>query len=246
MLVNQLSASACEIVAGAVKNLDRGVVIGETTFGKGSVQMLFDIPSPVSTSAKGDDDRLGLKLTTAQYLTPGDLSIQGVGVTPDVELVRLRVQKTTDESIIQLQRSTHRRQESDYEWHLDHPSAQKGTKPAETLSYLFVPSAAQEKREQAAAKEDDDDEDAQDQEQEEEEEDLEALEENIDRLPDGVRPGPAGQHQGRPPPRDAAGGEELPGQGRAPRRTRSCRRRWRSWASTGPRVRPTRPPARCR
>jgi carboxyl-terminal processing protease len=179
VLVNQLSASASEIVAGAVKNLDRGVVVGETTFGKGSVQMLFDIPSPVSTSAKGDDDRLGLKLTTAQYLTPGDLSIQGVGVTPDVDLVRLRVQKTTDESIIQLQRSNHRRQESDYEWHLDHPSAQKGTKPAETLSYLFVPSAAQEKREQAAAKEDEDDEDAQDQEQEEEEEDLEALEENI-------------------------------------------------------------------
>jgi carboxyl-terminal processing protease len=178
VLVNQLSASASEIVAGAVKNLDRGVVIGETTFGKGSVQMLFDIPSPVSTSAKGDDDRLGLKLTTAQYLTPGDLSIQGVGVTPDLDLVRLRVQKTADESMIQLQRSNHRRQESDYEWHLDHPSAQKGTKPAETLSYLFIPSAAQEKREQSAKAEDDDD-DAAEQEQEEEEEDLEALEENI-------------------------------------------------------------------
>jgi len=58
-------------VAGAIKNLDRGVIIGETTFGKGSVQMLFDIPSPVPFGDKPEDDKLGLKLTTAQYLTPG-------------------------------------------------------------------------------------------------------------------------------------------------------------------------------
>ena len=85
------SASASEIVAGAVKNLNRGVVIGETTFGKGSVQMLFDIASPVSFGGRSEDDKLGLKLTTAQYLTPGELSIQGVGVTPDIELEPLLV-----------------------------------------------------------------------------------------------------------------------------------------------------------
>jgi carboxyl-terminal processing protease len=165
VLVDQNSASASEIVAGAVKNLDRGVVIGETTFGKGSVQMLFDIASPVAINGKGEDERLGLKLTTAQYLTPGDLSIQGVGVTPDVELVPLRVEKTEDRTIINLQKSSRRRQESDYEWHLDHPSAMKGAKPSETLPYLFVPTAAQEKRKQEddeapgeeAAEDDDDD-----------------------------------------------------------------------------------------
>ena len=77
LLVNGSSASASEIVAGALKNHDRAVVLGETTFGKGSVQLIFnELP-----------DKAALKLTIAQYLTePGDVSIQGVGVTPDVEL----------------------------------------------------------------------------------------------------------------------------------------------------------------
>ncbi len=139
VLVSQTSASASEIVAGALKNLNRGVIIGETTFGKGSVQMLFDIPSPVPFGKHTDDDKLGLKLTTAQYLTPGDVSIQGVGVTPDIELVRMRVEKKADEAWITLQSSTRRRQESDYEWHLQNPNAQKGGKPLDTVSYLYVP-----------------------------------------------------------------------------------------------------------
>lgn len=75
VLVDGGSASAAEIVAGALKNDDRAPLLGATTFGKGTVQVMYEV---------GDG---ALKLTVAQYLTPGDISIQGVGVVPDVELV---------------------------------------------------------------------------------------------------------------------------------------------------------------
>lgn len=77
VIVNASSASASEIVAGAIRNLDRGVVVGERTFGKGSIQHLYP--------HRGDESRL--KLTVGRYLTPGDKSIQAVGVTPDIRLI---------------------------------------------------------------------------------------------------------------------------------------------------------------
>jgi carboxyl-terminal processing protease len=146
VLVNQNSASASEIVAGALKNLDRGVVIGEGTFGKGSVQVLFDIPSPVPFGDKSDDDKLGLKLTTAQYLTPGDISIQGVGVIPDIETDPLLVQKDGERSWIRLQPSAHKRREADYDYHLESQNARHGEKPMEEVSYLFVPTPNEKAR----------------------------------------------------------------------------------------------------
>lgn len=76
VLVDAGSASASEIVAGALKNQDRAVVLGTRTFGKGSVQNLYE---------RNFDDG-ALKLTIARYLTPGDVSIQGVGIDPDVEV----------------------------------------------------------------------------------------------------------------------------------------------------------------
>jgi len=89
VLVNPESASASEIVAGALKNLDRAVVVGRQTFGKGSVQVLYDIPEPAprDTSGPAPREESALKLTIAQYLTPGERSIQEIGVVPDLELL---------------------------------------------------------------------------------------------------------------------------------------------------------------
>ena len=81
VLVNNASASASEIVAGALKNNDRAIVVGRQTFGKGSVQVLYDFADPTQ---QGEES--ALKLTIARYLTPGDISIQEVGITPDVAL----------------------------------------------------------------------------------------------------------------------------------------------------------------
>lgn len=77
VLVNRGSASASEIVTGALKNNNRAIVLGERTFGKGSVQVLYELEDPRNKTA-------ALKLTIAQYLTPGDKSIQSVGIVPDI------------------------------------------------------------------------------------------------------------------------------------------------------------------
>jgi carboxyl-terminal processing protease len=87
VLVNSESASASEIVSGALKNLNRAVIVGRQTFGKGSVQVLYDLPE------SGTKDEAALKLTIAQYLTPGNQSIQEIGVTPDIELIPALITK---------------------------------------------------------------------------------------------------------------------------------------------------------
>ncbi len=75
VLVNGGTASASEIVAGALQDHRRGIIEGTNTFGKGSVQTILPL-----------DDHSALRLTTARYFTPNGRSIQAVGITPDVDV----------------------------------------------------------------------------------------------------------------------------------------------------------------
>ncbi|MBE0462207.1 MULTISPECIES: S41 family peptidase [Halomonas] len=99
VLINSGSASAAEIVAGALQDQRRGVIMGTDSFGKGSVQQIMPL---------GNGE--GLKLTTALYYTPNGRSIQAQGIVPDVEVVRGRLEVA--ESRLELR-------ESDLGGHLD-------------------------------------------------------------------------------------------------------------------------------
>lgn len=82
VLVNRGSASASEIFAGAIQDYGRGLVIGENTFGKGTVQNLVDL----DRWPGGEEERFGqVKLTVAQFFLPGGSSTQNKGVVPDIQ-----------------------------------------------------------------------------------------------------------------------------------------------------------------
>ncbi len=84
VLVNEESASAAEIVAGAIKDKGTGTLIGVKTFGKGIVQTIFPLDSGTS-----------VKLTTAKYLTPNKLDIHKIGIQPDVKVELSKDQDAT-------------------------------------------------------------------------------------------------------------------------------------------------------
>ncbi len=85
VLVNAGSASASEIVAGALQDHGRGIIMGEKTFGKGSVQTIL----PMNNNA-------ALKLTTARYYTPNGRSIQASGVIPDITIDKVKISRSED------------------------------------------------------------------------------------------------------------------------------------------------------
>ena len=121
VLIDSASASASEIVAGALKNNDRALIVGDTSFGKGSVQVLYELP-----------DKSALKLTIGQYLTPGNLSIQSVGIVPDIRLVPM-VARDGD---IDLYPKPWVRREESLGGHLVNQKAVKDQKPSYALRYL--------------------------------------------------------------------------------------------------------------
>lgn len=108
VLINGGSASASEIVAGALQDHHRAVILGSQSFGKGSVQTVLPLT-----------DDSALKLTTARYFTPSGRSIQAEGIAPDIVVETTRVTSTSDASL--------RLKEADLKGHLSNGNEQKKT-----------------------------------------------------------------------------------------------------------------------
>lgn len=110
VLVNQGSASASEIVAGALQDHKRALIVGKKTFGKGSVQTVLPL-----------DEKTAVKLTTARYFTPAGRSIQAKGIEPDIIIEDFEIKKTKkesdDEKVVPLS-------EADLSGHLSNPNGE--------------------------------------------------------------------------------------------------------------------------
>ena len=120
VLVNQSSASASEIVASALKEHRRAIVLGEQTFGKGSIQSFFVL-----------EDGSAMKLTIAKYLTLGKYSIQSVGVTPHIALFPVTLPPQTIQILPELREKTERDLATAFE-----QEAPPSTNSSYSLSYL--------------------------------------------------------------------------------------------------------------
>lgn len=105
VLINNGSASASEIVSGAVKDYGRGVIVGRKSYGKGSVQSLIPL-----------NDGSAVKLTTALYYTPGGTSLQAKGVIPDISLANFELSSKKERP---------RFNESDLSGHIENPNEEE-------------------------------------------------------------------------------------------------------------------------
>jgi carboxyl-terminal processing protease len=119
VIINGGSASASEIVAGALQDHHRAVILGTKSFGKGSVQTIMPMPQ----------NQGALRLTTAKYFTPSGRSIQALGIDPDIEV---------QQSKIEALEGGPRRSEADLRNHLDNPNAKP---PADAAKPGTVPSS---------------------------------------------------------------------------------------------------------
>ena len=119
VLVNAGSASASEIVAGALQDHKRAVIMGSTTFGKGSVQTILPM-----------ENNSALKLTTARYYTPSGTSIQATGIIPDIVLDDLKISDSSSSS------SADRVTEADLAGHLEGDEEADKAKTSETKETL--------------------------------------------------------------------------------------------------------------
>jgi carboxyl-terminal processing protease len=130
VLVNGGSASASEIVAGALQDHKRAKVIGTQTFGKGSVQTIMPL-----------GNNTAIKLTTARYYTPGGRSIQALGITPDII-----VEDPTDTAV--------RMREADLQRHLEAGKAAEKKDPGNVRAKPVPPPAPDQKPTELGSKED--------------------------------------------------------------------------------------------
>ena len=149
VLIDEDSASAAEIVSGGLSALGRGVVLGRSSFGKGTVQMV----KPASPYGR----ELALKLTVAEYLVAGDRSIQSLGVLPDLELLPVEmstipgIARYFDEERFERQRERSRTAHLPSAKH--HPQLPKDRAAGSRLHYLWTAEIPATLREQTTDQE---------------------------------------------------------------------------------------------